>query len=228
MTPPPRRRRARRPRPRGDRRRRRSPTSRCATAGRSGARSSTATRRRTCPRCCSRPRATMTIRGEGGERRGRGGRLLRGLPDDGGARTARSSRASRCRRSTATGTRTAKFNRRREDWAMVAVCALVKQAGDGSCEDVRIGLTHMGSTPLRATRGRGGAARAAARRRAHRRGRRAGRRGHRPAGRPQRDAGVQAPPRARAVPARADRGGRALGRGRPAVAGRPSAPTIAP
>ena len=43
-----------------------------------------------------------------------------------------------------------KFNRRVEDWAMVAVCALVKKAGDGSCEDVRIGLTHMGSVPLRA------------------------------------------------------------------------------
>ena len=54
-----------------------------------------------------------------------------------------------------------KFNRRNEDWAMVAVCALVKKGADGSCEDVRIGLTHMGSTPLRATaaeqalRGRG-------------------------------------------------------------------------
>jgi aerobic carbon-monoxide dehydrogenase medium subunit len=54
-----------------------------------------------------------------------------------------------------------KFNRRHEDWAMVAVCALVKKTGDGSCEDVRIGLTHMGSTPLRASaaeealRGRG-------------------------------------------------------------------------
>jgi aerobic carbon-monoxide dehydrogenase medium subunit len=54
-----------------------------------------------------------------------------------------------------------KFNRRNEDWAMVAVCALVKTGADGSCEDVRIGLTHMGSTPLRATaaeqalRGRG-------------------------------------------------------------------------
>ena len=44
-----------------------------------------------------------------------------------------------------------KFNRRVEDWAMVGVCALVKKAGDGSCEDVRIGLTNMGSTPLRAT-----------------------------------------------------------------------------
>jgi aerobic carbon-monoxide dehydrogenase medium subunit len=44
-----------------------------------------------------------------------------------------------------------KFSRRAEDWAMVGVCALVKKAGDGSCEDVRIGLTNMGSTPLRAT-----------------------------------------------------------------------------
>jgi carbon-monoxide dehydrogenase medium subunit len=44
-----------------------------------------------------------------------------------------------------------KFTRRAEDWAMVGVCALVSRAPDGSCDDVRIGLTHMGSTPLRAT-----------------------------------------------------------------------------
>jgi carbon-monoxide dehydrogenase medium subunit len=44
-----------------------------------------------------------------------------------------------------------KFNRRQEDWAMVAVSALVKKAADGTCEDVRIGLTHMSSVPLRAT-----------------------------------------------------------------------------
>jgi aerobic carbon-monoxide dehydrogenase medium subunit len=43
-----------------------------------------------------------------------------------------------------------KFNRRSEDWAMVAVAALVKQTGD-ICEDVRIGLTNMGSVPLRAS-----------------------------------------------------------------------------
>ena len=43
-----------------------------------------------------------------------------------------------------------KFNRRAEDWAMVGVCALVKSSS-GVCEDVRIGLTHMGSTPLRAS-----------------------------------------------------------------------------
>jgi carbon-monoxide dehydrogenase medium subunit len=43
-----------------------------------------------------------------------------------------------------------KFSRRAEDWAMVGVCALVK-VNDGTCEDVRVSLTHMGSTPLRAT-----------------------------------------------------------------------------
>jgi carbon-monoxide dehydrogenase medium subunit len=44
-----------------------------------------------------------------------------------------------------------KFNRRQEDWAMVAVSALVKKGGDGTCADVRVGLTHMSSVPLRAT-----------------------------------------------------------------------------
>jgi carbon-monoxide dehydrogenase medium subunit len=48
-----------------------------------------------------------------------------------------------------------KFNRRAEDWAMVGVCALVKKGSDGTCEDVRIGLTHMGSTPLRASAAEG-------------------------------------------------------------------------
>jgi carbon-monoxide dehydrogenase medium subunit len=43
-----------------------------------------------------------------------------------------------------------KFNRRQEDWAMVAVAALVKQEG-GVVSDVRIGLTHMAGTPLRAS-----------------------------------------------------------------------------
>jgi aerobic carbon-monoxide dehydrogenase medium subunit len=43
-----------------------------------------------------------------------------------------------------------KFNRRAEDWAMVAVSAWVKSEG-GTVSDVRVGLTNMGSTPLRAT-----------------------------------------------------------------------------
>ena len=43
-----------------------------------------------------------------------------------------------------------KFARRQEDWAMVAVCALVRLE-DGVCADVRVGLTHMAATPLRAS-----------------------------------------------------------------------------
>jgi carbon-monoxide dehydrogenase medium subunit len=42
-----------------------------------------------------------------------------------------------------------KFARRQEDWAMVAVCALVR-VEDGVCVDARVGLTHMAATPLRA------------------------------------------------------------------------------
>jgi carbon-monoxide dehydrogenase medium subunit len=41
-----------------------------------------------------------------------------------------------------------KFTRRAEDWAMVGVCAMVR----GDLEDVRVALTNMGPTPLRATR----------------------------------------------------------------------------
>jgi aerobic carbon-monoxide dehydrogenase medium subunit len=43
-----------------------------------------------------------------------------------------------------------KFTRRAEDWAMVGVVAMVKDNG-GTCEDVRVGFTHMGTTPLRAS-----------------------------------------------------------------------------
>jgi aerobic carbon-monoxide dehydrogenase medium subunit len=42
-----------------------------------------------------------------------------------------------------------KFNRRSEDWAMVAVSAVVRQSA-GVCEEARIGLTNMASVPLRA------------------------------------------------------------------------------
>jgi carbon-monoxide dehydrogenase medium subunit len=43
-----------------------------------------------------------------------------------------------------------KFNRRAEDWAMVAVAVWLKNEG-GTVSDVRVALTNMGSTPLRAT-----------------------------------------------------------------------------
>ena len=93
--------------------------------------------------------ATVTIRGEGGEREVAAADFfvdyLTTAVADGEIVTA-----IRMPALDGYGHAYQKFNRRREDWAMVAVCALVKRAGDGSCEDVRIGLTHMASVPLRA------------------------------------------------------------------------------
>src|ERR671916_131482 len=43
-----------------------------------------------------------------------------------------------------------KFNRRAQDWAVVGVAAVVERS-DGSIGSARIGVTHMGSTPVRAT-----------------------------------------------------------------------------
>jgi carbon-monoxide dehydrogenase medium subunit len=43
-----------------------------------------------------------------------------------------------------------KFTRRAEDWAMVGALAVIK-ASDGTVTDVRVALTHMASTPVRAS-----------------------------------------------------------------------------
>jgi carbon-monoxide dehydrogenase medium subunit len=43
-----------------------------------------------------------------------------------------------------------KFARRSQDWAIVGVAAVVEQ-DDGSISSARIGLTSMGSTPIRAS-----------------------------------------------------------------------------
>jgi aerobic carbon-monoxide dehydrogenase medium subunit len=43
-----------------------------------------------------------------------------------------------------------KFNRRAQDWAVVGVAAVIEKS-NGSISSARIGLTNMGSTPLRAT-----------------------------------------------------------------------------
>jgi carbon-monoxide dehydrogenase medium subunit len=43
-----------------------------------------------------------------------------------------------------------KFNRRAQDWAVVGAAAIVERS-NGSIGSARIGLTNMGSTPLRAT-----------------------------------------------------------------------------
>jgi len=43
-----------------------------------------------------------------------------------------------------------KFNRRAQDWAVVGAAAVVERS-NGNIGSARIGLTNMGSTPLRAT-----------------------------------------------------------------------------
>jgi aerobic carbon-monoxide dehydrogenase medium subunit len=43
-----------------------------------------------------------------------------------------------------------KFSRVAQAWAIVGSCALVKRS-NGTVEDVRVGLTHMGTTPVRAS-----------------------------------------------------------------------------
>jgi carbon-monoxide dehydrogenase medium subunit len=47
-----------------------------------------------------------------------------------------------------------KFNRRAQDWAVVGVAAVVEKS-NGSISSARIGLTNMGSTPLRASAAEG-------------------------------------------------------------------------
>ncbi len=47
-----------------------------------------------------------------------------------------------------------KFNRRAQDWAVVGAAAVVERS-NGSIGSARIGLTNMGSTPLRATAAEG-------------------------------------------------------------------------
>jgi aerobic carbon-monoxide dehydrogenase medium subunit len=47
-----------------------------------------------------------------------------------------------------------KFNRRAQDWAVVGAAAVVERT-DGTISSARIGLTNMGSTPVRATAAEG-------------------------------------------------------------------------
>ena len=121
-----------------------------------------------------------------------------------------------------------KFNRRSEDWAMVGGVACWSRRTATSVEDVRVGLTNMASVPLRAQRGRGGAARPAGQCGVDRPSRRAGGRGDQPAGRPERQRRLQAPSGPRPVPAGPGDGGRdvmterfALDRGRQSATGLP-------
>ena len=152
---------------------------------------------------------SVTVKGAGGERTIPAGDLFRDYLRDRGRSRRGDHRRCSMPALDGWGFGYQKFNRRSEDWAMVAVAAVVKRVDDVS-EDVRVGLTNMGSVPLRASavedalRGQPPTAEAIAS------GRRAGRRGHRSAGRPERQRRLQAPPGAGADPAGAGGGGRVV------------------
>ena len=100
-----------------------------------------------------------------------------------------------------------KFVRVAHQWSIVAVAATVKADG-GTITEARVGLTNMGSTPLRATLRRAGPGRTAGDRRSGPRGGRLCRRRHQPALRPQRRRRLPQAPRHRPYPpCRARRGG---------------------
>ena len=137
--------------------------------------------------------------------RDRGRRPVRGLPDDGAREPTRSSPRSGCPALEGYGLRLPEVQPPPGGLGDGGrLRAGQEGAATASCEDVRIGLTHMGSTPLRATAAeealRGQPLDAERDRRA-------------PPSRPPRApsrpadlnaiAGLQAPPGARAVPARA-------------------------
>jgi aerobic carbon-monoxide dehydrogenase medium subunit len=92
--------------------------------------------------------AQIIVRGSGGERTIAAADFFRGVyetslgPDEVIVEV-------RVPRSASTGWSYVKFRRRAIDWATVGVAALV-DGGNGSIGSARIGLTNMGSTPLRA------------------------------------------------------------------------------
>ena len=104
-----------------------------------------------------------------------------------------------------------KFVRVAHQWPIVAVAATVKADG-GTISEARVGLTNMGSTPLRARAVEAGPGRAAGHRRGGPRGGRAGGRGHQPALGPQRRRRLPPAPRHGAHPPRRARRRRELTR----------------
>ncbi len=93
--------------------------------------------------------ATVTLQGPGGQRTVAAGELFKDYLETAIAPDEVLTEI-RCSALDGWGFDYQKFNRRSEDWAMVAVAVVVKKSGD-TCEDVRVGLTNMSSVPLRAT-----------------------------------------------------------------------------
>ncbi len=137
-----------------------SPTRRCGTAARSAARSRTPTRPATCRRRRWRSTRELVIAGPGGRADGGGGGLLPRLLHHRGRR-GRDPRPRSGSPSTPAGARTTRSSTgSRRPGRSSAVAAAVR-VEDGTIAEARVGLTNMGSAPVRAPRRRGGAGRSA-------------------------------------------------------------------
>src|SRR4051794_37438665 len=80
--------------------------------------------------------ATMTVRGAGGQREGPGAEVFHDSLTPAAA-DGEVLREARVPALEGYGYAYRNFNRRKEDWAMVAASALVRRGADGTCEDVR-------------------------------------------------------------------------------------------
>ena len=98
--------------------------------------------------------ATFVLKGSGGERRVAAADFFKDYlqtdlaPDE----VLTEIRAPKL--GPGTGWSYRKFNRRAQDWAVVGVAAVIERS-NGTISSARIGLTNMGSTPLRATAAEG-------------------------------------------------------------------------
>ena len=139
---------------RAPRRRRRS-----GTAARSAARSRTPTRPATWARRRWRSGAEFVIAGSGGTRTVAADDFFVDLFETAIGEDEILTEV-RIPKHTGWGAHYEKFVRVAHQWPIVAVAAAVRVDG-GTIAEARVGLTNMGSTPLRARGGRGGAGRAA-------------------------------------------------------------------
>ena len=121
--------------------------------------------------------AELVIAGAVGHPDGGRGGLLRRLLHHRARRADEILTEIRFPRYTGWGSHYEKFNRTAQAWSMCAVAVALRVEG-GTIAEARVGLTNMGTTPIRATGVEAGARRAAGHRGRRPRGCRARHRGH--------------------------------------------------
>ena len=125
------------------------PTRRCGTAARSAARWPTRTRPATCPPSSLALDATMIAHGPGGERAIGASDFFDDYLTTALAADEILTGVRVPKLGPGWGYRYEKFHRTAQAWAIVGVAALARRS-NGQVAEARIGLTNMGSVPVRA------------------------------------------------------------------------------